>query len=421
MCSKTFGPAILPSFVTCPITTIMQMVGDITLIKLKGSGSFGKIYKSTKEGRQEFFAVKKISRELFNKPQFKKYLENELKILNELNHPNICKIIEVKVSFNHYYLVMEYINGGSLSDCLEKYLQKNNRPFTEEIVQYLMRQIIDAFKYIHGKGIMHRDIKLENIMVNFSNETDSQNLNLLNAKIKIIDFGLAVEGLGFTFVGNIHNMDPIILKKFSNSMARKICESEEYDKKIDIWSIGVCCYEMLIGKTVFDAKTLEELNDKVEKGNYTVPITLSRDVVSFLNAMLQYDSKKRLSAEDLAEHPFLKKNVQDFQPIDKKKVSEKIDNQGLNINIKKNTTICSIFNKEDEKKTLNILSIKGDENNVQINRPKTMKESIASYSNSGNIYSQSIIKSNTGNYHSSKNVANNNNFNNNNYNNNNFN
>lgn len=85
-------------------------------------------------------------------------------------------------------------------------------------------------------------------------------------------------------------------------------QKQPYDKKVDIWSIGTACYQMLIGKPCFDAETLNELVTKVEQGNYSLPTTISKEMVSFLNAMLQYESDKRLSSEELENHPFLKKS-----------------------------------------------------------------------------------------------------------------
>ena len=91
---------------------------------------------------------------------------------------------------------------------------------------------------------------------------------------------------------------------------------------------------MLIRKAVFDASSLSELVEMVEAGNYVVPTTISREMVSFLNAMLQYDSKKRLNAEQLSQHPFLTKDYRDFQRINTKQVSKRLDRKGLHINMK---------------------------------------------------------------------------------------
>ena len=111
---------------------------------------------------------------------------------------------------------------------------------------------------------------------------------------------------------------------------------------------------MLIGQSVFNADTMNELVRKIENGSYNVPTSVSKEVVSFLNGMLQYDGNNRLSAAELSKSPFLTKRVSDFTKIDTRRVSRKINNKGLNINVKKNQTIWAIFNEEDEKKLVNI-------------------------------------------------------------------
>ena len=155
----------------------------------------------------------------------------------------------------------------------------------------------------------------------------------MKATPKIIDFGfsrrMSKSGLVYSTLGSPINMDPIILKKL-NSPIQKVRQLG-YDQKADIWSLGTICYEMLIGKNAFSAEDMTELIDKIEKGTYTVPTHLSREVVSFLNGMLQYDSKKRLSTKQLAKHPFLTNNVKDFHSIDLKEVSKHVDKKGLKI------------------------------------------------------------------------------------------
>ena len=74
---------------------------------------------------------------------------------------------------------MEYCNGGGLSDCLEEYQKKNRKPFPEELVQYLMRQIVSGIHFLHSKNILHRDIKLDNILVHFDSEEGRKNKNML--------------------------------------------------------------------------------------------------------------------------------------------------------------------------------------------------------------------------------------------------
>ena len=332
-------------------------IQDITLLNVLGKGSFGTVFLSKKDGKNSYFATKQIDRAMADKPSFQKYFKNELLILRELNHPNIVHLEDLKSDNKYYYIVMEYINGGSLTDCLKQYQKRNNgKSFPEEIVQYLMRQIVNAIKYIHSKHIIHRDLKLDNIMVSFDNEYDKNNYNMMRSTIKIIDFGFAIQltqnNLASSVLGSPINMDPAILKEMANR-GKKINQLG-YDQKADIWSLGTICYELLIGQSVFNAETMNELVKKVENGNYSVPTSVSSEMVSFLNGMLQYKGENRLSAEELSKHPFLIKNVRDFQKIDTRRVNKKINQNGLNINVKKNQTIWGIFNEEDERKLLNI-------------------------------------------------------------------
>ena len=311
------------------------MIDELTLLKFLGKGSYGEVYLTKKEGKSELFATKKMDRKFADQPQVSKYLKNEISILRELKHKNIVKLEDVKVTKNHYYIVMEYCNGGSLSDCLKKYKSIFGQPFTQEIVQYIMRQIINVMKYIHSKGIIHRDLKLDNILVNFNNEYDKNSLNMLNGVVKIIDFGLSTHignsNLCYSTVGSPINMDPnILIKMNENKMGINTDKMLGYDQKADIWSLGTLCYEMLIGKSAFNSKTMQELIYKVQNGTYAVPTKLSKEVVSFLNAMLQFNSKKRLSCDELSRHAFLTKNVLEFEPIDLTKVSDKVQRNNLN-------------------------------------------------------------------------------------------
>ena len=332
-------------------------IDDLTLEKILGKGAFGEVHLTKLEGDDKYYATKVYDREKVEPTPAMKYLKNEISIMHSLDHPNIIKLIKVKKTKKHFYIVTEFANGGDIEGLLAKYQEKHGKPFSEEIVQYLMRQIISAFQYMHSKNIMHRDIKLENILVNFDNEEDKQNLNIMKAVVKIIDFGFACKieknALTYTAVGSCLNMDPMILKKLTcHGKVREL----GYDMKADIWSLGTICYQMLIGKAAFDADDLDDLVSKVEKGKYKVPTTLSREVVAFLNGMLQYEANLRLTADQLSNHPFLTTEVKNFHKIDLKQVSGKVNDGEIEIITKKekNQTIWAIFNKEDEKKLMNI-------------------------------------------------------------------
>ena len=334
-----------------------MIIDNLILEKCIGKGSFGEVYiTSVKGDDSKILATKKLERDQIEGTEALKYLTNEIKILHKLDHPNIVKFHSIKKTRKHFYIVMEYCNGGELSKALEKYQEKYGKPFSQEIVQHFMRQIIDAFKYIHGNKIIHRDIKLDNVLINFESEKDKEELNLMKATAKIIDFGFACfinkSGLLYSTLGSPINMDPIILKKLNSGGGKG--RQLGYDQKADIWSLGTICYEMLIGKSAFDAEDMDELCEKIENGTYTVPTNLSREVISFINGMLQYNSTTRLTCEELSKHPFLTLNVKDFHPIDMQKVSKKCDDKKLKINVKQNKSIWAIFNADDEEKLVNI-------------------------------------------------------------------
>ena len=309
-----------------------MQVDNLILEKLLGKGSFGEVHLTKITGDSKLYATKVYDRERIENTEAFKYLTNEINIMHNLNHPNIVKFIQVKKTKKHYYIVMEYCNGGELEKALEKYQLKYGKPFSEEIVQHLMRQIISAFKYMHANQIMHRDIKLENILVNFESEKDKNDLNMLKATVKIIDFGFACKigknALTYTTIGNPMNMSPLILKKLtSHGKVRQL----GYDMKADIWSLGAICYQMLIGKAAFDADDIDELVEKIEKGIYKVPTNLSKEVVSFLNGMLQYEPQARLTAEQLYNHQFLQENIQNFHKIDLNQVSKRVRRNELEL------------------------------------------------------------------------------------------
>ena len=296
-----------------------KTIDDYTFQKLIGKGSFGEVYLAKKQNSDKLYAIKMIDKKLAD-TKMRRYFEYEIKILKMLNHPNIVKLEKLKISLHNYYIIMEYVNGGELSNYLKIYKFKYGKAFPEEVVQYLMKQIVDALVYIHDKNIIHRDLKLENIMVSFDSEKDKEDLNMMKAKIKIIDFGFAIillsdDYLTNTAVGTMLYMDPTILEEFYKQA--KVDKKRGYGKEADIWSLGCICYELFRGKFPFEASNIQELYGKINfDGKYKIPKTASREIISFLEKMLQYDGKKRLTAIELMNEPFLTKDVKDFTYIE---------------------------------------------------------------------------------------------------------
>ena len=320
---------------------------QLNLIRLLGKGTMGEVYLGMLPNSSENCAIKKLDRKKADRPQVKKYFQTEISIMKELKHNNIIRLINLQETNNHYYIIMEYCNGGSLLKCLRKYMSAFKKPFSEEYVQHLMRQIVNGLTYIHDHDIIHRDIKLDNILVKFSSENDKNKLNMMNAQIKIADFGISIRGAtAFTAIGTPAYMDPFILKKVKER--NDLANSQGYTKSADIWSLGAVCYEMLIGKRVFNGRNMEDLYHNVESGDYTIPTNLSKEVVSFINGMLQYDPDKRLTAKELATHHFLTRNIKDFHKIDLSLMGSKIGTNELKINTIKNKKIWDIFNENEE-------------------------------------------------------------------------
>ena len=296
-----------------------MIIDDLTLIKQLGKGSFGEVFLTSKAGTKELFATKKINISKVAEERYIKYLNNELFILKNVNHPNIVKLYDIKQTLNNYYLVFDLCNGGGLSNCLERYQKKHDgKPFPENIVQLLMKQIVEGIKYLHNKKILHRDIKLDNILVKFDTDEDKDNDNYSKATIKIIDFGFARylenDSLAQSILGSPINMDPKILMKY-----QKIDNNQSfgYDQKADIWSLGTVCYQLLIGVPPFNANSGEVLVSKIQKGTYTIPnkLNLSKQSISFINAMLQFDPQQRYDINQLAAHEFLVKDCNSFDKM----------------------------------------------------------------------------------------------------------
>ena len=321
-----------------------MLVDEYTIFKLIGKGVFGCVYKTSKNGSSIKYATKKIDKKIYKNEKAKKYLDNEKDILKAIEHPNIIKLIDIKETLEHCFIVTEFCNGGNLSFCLEEYQQMHKKAFPEEIVQYLMRQIMDAICYLHDKKILHRDLKLDNILINYDDENDRKRNNILKGKVKIIDFGsaryLKKGELTYSILGMI-NKEPSIMLKLN-----KISDNKYYgyDEKIDIWSLGALCYELLVGKDIiYDSCSMKELLTKINLGNYYLPITLSKEAISFLNCMLQFDPKKRLSARKLCHHKFLKNDIKTFTKVDLKEVKGLVEGEKLRLNYKDNQIIWDIF------------------------------------------------------------------------------
>ncbi|OMJ75498.1 hypothetical protein SteCoe_25347 [Stentor coeruleus] len=254
-----------------------------------GYGSYGEVWICDHIRSKEKRAVKIIdklwlSSELIDK----KSVLNEVDILKTLDHPNILKIFEYFEDERYYYIVMEYCPEGDLFDELEKV-----NKYDEDSAAKIMSQIFSAVSYIHNKNIVHRDIKLENILISSRDK---------NLHIKLIDFNIATFNIGkrlSKFTGTSFYIAPEVIK-------------ENYDEKCDVWSCGVIMFLLLTGKFPFDGSSREEILSKISQVNLNLKSVIMENISpaakNLLELILMKNPKSRYTAKQALEHPWIRVN-----------------------------------------------------------------------------------------------------------------
>jgi serine/threonine protein kinase len=329
---------------------------QLEIMKKLDQGTFSKVYLARDMNNNKILALKKIDEKILS-DKGKNYLLNEIKILRMFNHPNIIKLYFVLKKPNFTYLGIEYCNGGSLSDNLYDYIKQHKKPFPEKLVQKIMKQILTGVKCLHDKGIIHRDLKLKNILIYYDNDSDLKNHNLYGATIKIIDFNTSYilnSFMPYSVVGTPLNMAPSIAQNMFNA-------PKPYDDKIDIWSLGTLCYEMLFGKPLLPGSKKEEVYQNILNKNFYIPKTISVQARMFLLNMLRKDGINRLCASELLNHEFITLNYHNFKMYNLIK-----DNTKINNNIPYFNEINNNYNNNNYRN--NNLIFKRDDNN-KINIP----------------------------------------------------
>ncbi|KAM3140652.1 hypothetical protein pb186bvf_007250 [Paramecium bursaria] len=261
--------------------------------KLVGQGSFGKVYQAIHIKSSKKYAIKQLDKELLYKS--KSELQLEIDILRRLNHETCIHIYEQFLDDKYIYLVLDYINGGELFDYLDQQVQLVD----ESSVRDIMRTLFEALEYIHSKGIVHRDLKPENILIR----------NKACLDLVISDFGLAD-----ICIGQLNQRCGTL-----GFVAPEILNGKPYDFKVDVFSLGVILYVILVGEYPFEDENSDLLLMKNSHANinYHKPQLqlISDDGLDFLQKCLSYDPKNRLSAKDAIKHPWLSKRQIDSRFI----------------------------------------------------------------------------------------------------------
>ena len=293
----------------------------------KGQGG-SSVFLAIDSKRNVLTAIKCIPKSSIEKDSDKQF-RRELQNLHNLKHPNIIRILDFLCNKTTNYIVLEYCNGGNLHEYMKKYMIKNKAPLNEFFIQKILKQIAPALEFMHSKNVIHRDIKLENILLNFNNYPNIPKNGKAPQALKFTekslnkDFSVKITGLNFskdlihdnmgsTILGSPCYMSPDMVQKYEGKSGNK------YNTSMDLWSLGVITYELLTGTTPFIGQDVNELFKSIESGVYKLPNKLkpSVEIVSLINGLLQYYPEKRLNWEQIREHPFFTKDVQDFNYID---------------------------------------------------------------------------------------------------------
>jgi len=261
------------------------------IINKTGDGAYGSVFFAINIHTGMKIAMKKILKKKENKIDDME-IKNEFNILKKLAHPNIVKIFEYYNSNSNYYIITEYCKYGEL-------YRRIYQNYSERQLCVLFYQVFSGLCYLHENNIIHRDIKLENIMI-YDIEKD------INTKeeyfwIKIIDFGTAKifqkNKKEKTIIGSTYYIAPEVLKK-------------KYNEKCDTWSIGVVLFMLITGIPPFDGKNDKEIINSIQKGIYDINnkklLKYSKDVQDLLSKLLEINVNKRLSSYEALNHPWFK-------------------------------------------------------------------------------------------------------------------
>ncbi|KAL6227512.1 hypothetical protein ACLB2K_001469 [Fragaria x ananassa] len=265
-------------------------VGKYELGKTLGKGHFGKVKFATNIESGQRYAVKILERKRIIDIDTADRITTEIETLKRLKHPNVVRLYEILASKTHIHMVLEYVEGGELFDKI-----RHNGRVTEAESRKIFQQLIDGVSYCHRKGVFHRDLKLQNILL------DEE------GNIKICDFGLSAlpqhlhkDGLLHTTCGTPNYVAPEILRRRGYNGAT-----------VDIWSCGVILFAILSGFYPFEDENLAILYRKIYKGNFNIPDWFSPGAAALIRRILDPNPVTRINIRDIKSDEWF---MQDYTP-----------------------------------------------------------------------------------------------------------
>ncbi|XP_072239215.1 aurora kinase A [Leuresthes tenuis] len=246
-----------------------------------GKGKFGNVYLARERQTKFILALKVLFKKQLEKAGVEHQLRREVEIQSHLRHPNILRLYGYFHDASRVYLILEFAPRGELYSELQRCGSfPENRSAT-----YIM-ELADALNYCHTKKVIHRDIKPENLLLG------------ANGELKIADFGWSVHtpsSRRSTLCGTLDYLPP------------EMIEGKTHDEKVDLWSLGVLCYEFLVGKPPFEAKTHDETYRKISRVEYTYPAqpTIGDGAKDLVARLLKHNPMRRLPIEGVMSHPWV--------------------------------------------------------------------------------------------------------------------
>ncbi|CAD6185154.1 unnamed protein product [Caenorhabditis auriculariae] len=258
-------------------------IGFYDIEKTIGRGNYATVKLASHKVVRNKVAVKMIDKRRMDANTLIK-IRREIDILKSLNHPYIIKLYQVMETENTIYLVTEYAANGEIYDQI---LQR--KKLSEDEARWKFWQMISAVEYCHKKGVVHRDLKSENLLLDEK------------GRIKIADFGFSN-----------HFAEDTLMQTYCGSppyAAPEVFEGKAYyGPHVDIWSLGVVLYVMVSGSMPFEAATLYQLREKVLSGQYRVPFFMSCDCENLIRRMLAVDPAKRANMDYIKNHKWMQKD-----------------------------------------------------------------------------------------------------------------
>ncbi|XP_061709795.1 uncharacterized protein LOC133519742 isoform X2 [Cydia pomonella] len=246
-------------------------IEDFHFVKVLGKGSFGKVLLAELRDTEYYYAVKCLKKDVVLEDDDVECTLIERRVLAlGTNHPYLCHLFATFQTDSHLFFVMEYLNGGDLMF----HIQQSGR-FPESRARFYAAEIVSGLKFLHKRGIVYRDLKLDNILLDF------------DGHVRIADFGMCklqiyLEKTADTFCGTPDYMAPEIIKGL------------KYNQTVDWWSFGVLLYEMLIGQSPFSGCDEDELFWSICNEMPSYPRFLSTDSLNILTRLLDKDARTRL-------------------------------------------------------------------------------------------------------------------------------